>query len=260
MTAIPDPHTLDVDLGNSAMKYRFGSFTGAVAHRADGSVDLSASELAAINRGSVKRIRAGSVMGAAHTQRFADEASAAWGVEVEFARSVAAAGGVTNGYARPETLGVDRWLAVLAAYQKWRKAVLVVDLGTAVTLDYVDDMGRHLGGYIVPGSHLMQSSLLKDTAAIDFQQSSHTLTPPVEPGESTAQAVLRGALLTLKHLIDCGPPSGQFCCLTRYGARWFKCCGAVKTPNVPTLAVKPVTRSSANAARRWWNSHRPIAM
>jgi len=188
------------------MKYRFGSFSGAVVHRVDGSADLAANELAVIDGAMIQRIRAGSVMGAARTQRFAEEAFAAWGVAVEFAHSTAAAGGVTNGYADPETLGVDRWLAVLAAYQKWRKALVVIDLGTAVTLDYVHESGRHLGGYIVPGSHLMQSSLLKDTAAIDFEEPGQALRLPLQlpmqPGESTSQAVSRGALLALKHLIE----------------------------------------------------------
>lgn len=202
MSEAQDPSILDVDLGNSAMKYRIGSFSGAVVHRVDGSADLAASELAAIDGGVIQRIRAGSVMGAARTQRFADEASAAWGVEVEFAHSAPSAGGVTNGYAEPESLGVDRWLAVLAAFQRWRKALLVIDLGTAVTLDYVHDSGRHLGGYIVPGSHLMQSSLLKDTAAIDFREPGQTFAHPLLPGESTAQAVSRGSVLALKHLIE----------------------------------------------------------
>jgi len=197
-----DPTILDIDLGNSAMKYRCSSFAGAVVHRADGSVDLTASELLAIDGGVIQRIRASSVLDRARTQRFADEVLERWGVSVEFARSAAAVGDVTNGYADPASLGVDRWLAVLAAYHRFRTAVVVVDLGTAATLDYVDVAGRHLGGYIVPGSHLMQSTLLQDTAAIDIQEPTQPLTEALLPGESTTQAVLRGTLLSLKYLIE----------------------------------------------------------
>jgi len=202
LSANVDPVILDIDLGNSAMKYRCSSFAGAVEHRADGSVDLTANELSALDGGVIQRIRAGSVMDKARTQRFADEALERWGVSVEFAHSTASVGDVTNGYADPASLGVDRWLAVLAAYKRFRKAVLVVDLGTATTLDYVDDGGRHLGGYIVPGTHLMQSTLLKDTAAIDIQEPTEPLAGSRLPGESTTDAVMRGTLLAIMHLIE----------------------------------------------------------
>ena len=184
------------------MKYRCGAHSGSIAHRVDGSADLAAAELEVLDGGLIRRIRLGTVMGAALSQRFAEEAMERWGVVVEFARSSAAVGRVTNGYADPETLGVDRWLAVLAAYHRWRKAVLVIDLGTATTLDYVDESGQHLGGYIVPGTHLMQSALLKDTAAIDFGAPSQTLAGLVEPGRSTAEAVTWGTLLAVTHLLE----------------------------------------------------------
>jgi len=182
------------------MKFRCGSHSGAVPHKVQGSADLSSSVLTAIDREALRRIRVASVLGAERSQRFAGDAFERWGIAVEFARSCASVGELTNGYAAPETLGVDRWLALLAAYHRWRTAVLVIDLGTAVTLDYVDQQGGHLGGYIVPGSHLMRSTLVKDTADIDVRGS--TTADTLLPGGSTAEAVSRGTLLALKHLVE----------------------------------------------------------
>lgn len=75
--------------------------------------------------------------------------------------------GVSNGYREPAQLGVDRWIALLAAYHRVGGAVCVVDAGTACTVDAVNDQGQHLGGVIVPGTALMQASLRADTSDID---------------------------------------------------------------------------------------------
>ncbi|RUO60471.1 type III pantothenate kinase [Pseudidiomarina insulisalsae] len=67
--------------------------------------------------------------------------------------------GVTNAYAEPLNLGVDRWLALLGAYNELAKPTLIIDAGTAITVDWVDAQGQHLGGWITPGVELMQTSV-----------------------------------------------------------------------------------------------------
>jgi len=88
------------------------------------------------------------------------------GVPLEQATVEREAAGVRNGYADPRQLGVDRWLAVLAARARHPTAVCVVDAGTAVTVDAVDAAGQHLGGFIVPGAGLMRRALLERTGGI----------------------------------------------------------------------------------------------
>lgn len=68
--------------------------------------------------------------------------------------------GVTNAYEQAPTLGVDRWLALLGAYNEQPKATLIIDAGTAITVDWLDAEGKHLGGWITPGVELMQNALL----------------------------------------------------------------------------------------------------
>src|SRR5262245_8893372 len=74
-----------------------------------------------------------------------DVVSARFGLETEFFHSTAAAGGVVNAYAEPWKLGVDRWLAMIAAHALLERPVCVVSIGTAATIDGVDATGRHLG-------------------------------------------------------------------------------------------------------------------
>ena len=64
---------------------------------------------------------------------------------VELAEVSAEAAGVTCGYKDFHQLGVDRWLALVAAYRKYAKPIIVVDAGSAVTIDIVDGDGLHLG-------------------------------------------------------------------------------------------------------------------
>ena len=103
--------------------------------------------------------------------------------------------GVRNVYTNPESLGVDRWLAMLAAFnarEEYESGVMVVSCGTAMTLDYVDAEGCHEGGYILPGLALMCDSLLSATGKIRFERRLFEVNRG--PGADTASAVQHGAL------------------------------------------------------------------
>ena len=57
-----------------------------------------------------------------------------------------------NSYKEPNLLGSDRWLAMIASYEiNQNKGFIVVDIGTAITIDVVDNSGKHIGGIIFPG-------------------------------------------------------------------------------------------------------------
>lgn len=86
--------------------------------------------------------------------------------DVHFARSERRGWGVTNSYRQPRRLGVDRWVAMIGAWAEVQSACLVVDVGTAVTLDAIDDEGVHLGGQIIPGVETMLDSLSAATSDI----------------------------------------------------------------------------------------------
>ena len=205
-----DAVTLDIDLGNSALKYRLADYSGRLPHLADGAIDIDGLHRALVGSnarsatGSLQRVRVCSVLSSDLNTEFAEQIMERWGVTAEFARSLPAVGGVTNGYREPSSLGVDRWMVVLAAYHRCSGAALVIDLGTAITLDFLRADGQHLGGYIVPGTHLSQRVLLTDTAsiAVSADSSAETTERLLQPGSSTQEAVSRGALLMVRNLIE----------------------------------------------------------
>lgn len=80
-----------------------------------------------------------------------------------FAESRGTLAGVETIYFEPRQLGVDRWLAVVAGHNETLGPSIIVDAGTAITADFVDGNGRHLGGMIAPGYRQMEGLLLRST-------------------------------------------------------------------------------------------------
>jgi type III pantothenate kinase len=98
---------------------------------------------------------------------------ARWRLPIEWLTAGAHAGGVTNRYQTPSQLGADRWASLVAArrravaaHEAAPRACIVVNAGTAVTIDALDDNGVFLGGSILPGVRLMLHALADNTAAL----------------------------------------------------------------------------------------------
>ena len=107
--------------------------------------------------------------------------------------------GVACGYVEPCCLGVDRWLAVIGAYELCGASCCVVDMGTAITVDWVDSAGNHLGGLIVPGDAFMQNSLFKGTEQVRFLSEVRKNFGGV--GKTTEECVSAGAGLMTRAFI-----------------------------------------------------------
>ncbi|WP_462180892.1 type III pantothenate kinase [Pseudoalteromonas gelatinilytica] len=70
-------------------------------------------------------------------------------------------------YQQYQNLGIDRWLAVIAAYVEFpEQNCIIIDAGTATTIDVLNSEGAHLGGWILPGLDLMTSSLTQNTQRV----------------------------------------------------------------------------------------------
>ena len=192
---------LFIDIGNTSLHWRkSGSLDVAspsisVRHNTDFSSALKILE-ASLGDARIGRILVANVAGVK-----AKEAIEAWSLETHsvkalFLNSQERHKKVVNAYKEPRCLGVDRWFAILAGHKviQSREAVaaLVVDAGTAMTIDAVLQDGTHLGGNIIAGLELQQSTLLSNTSDI---QGSHGEVSVW--GVDTASAVANGASLAL---------------------------------------------------------------
>ena len=149
----------------------------------------------------LRRVVAASVAGGAPLEALAAAARAA-GCEFERVTTSAAAAGVRNGYPDPRLLGVDRWLAAIAAHHLAGRACCVFDVGTAATIDTVRADGQHLGGFILPGPALMVSSLLSGTRDLAAHSSASGEAGRTFFADNTRDAIVRGARVALAALAD----------------------------------------------------------
>lgn len=205
---------LDVDIGNTRTKWRFGNTRGV----APGAVPPTLADLP-------DRVCIACV--AAERDEVGARFASAFGFQPEFAETTARLAGVTCGYESPGLLGVDRWLALVAAWNAARQPTVVADIGTAATLDFVLRDGRHVGGYIVPGLGTMVRTLARDTARVRLADerlggergssrretprertleaegaACGTLAPGLLPGRDTEQAVRRGTTAMLVAFVE----------------------------------------------------------
>jgi type III pantothenate kinase len=190
-----------VDAGNARLKWACLDGAALTNHGHALLVGDAASAVAALRArvGAPSRVLIANVAGAEVGALLAE----AFGSAAQFVTPRASFAGVTCGYREPQRLGVDRWLAVIAAYQKAADWVCVVDAGTALTADAVSGRGEHQGGLILPGLGLMADSLQQRTS--DIGSGGRRESPPgglALFGRSTEEAVTRAALLASAALVD----------------------------------------------------------
>lgn len=141
-------------------------------------------------------------------ERVETVASELWlDVEIIRVKSQAQAFGVINAYREPEKLGIDRWLALVAVWQRYQGSVCIVDCGTAITVDVIDAKGRHQGGLISPGLMLMKKSLALGTEALDVNGVPFTVAcldslAEVPLADNTETAIYKGSLTAAVGMIE----------------------------------------------------------
>jgi type III pantothenate kinase len=197
--------TVLVDIGNTRIKWATlagGRLSGhgAAVHRdsLDAAVAAFAAELPAR-----PRIIAANVAGELMAERLRALVKARPGASLELVATSAERFGVRCAYADPSRLGVDRWVAVLAAYHGAHGAACAIDAGTAVTFDAVDRKGTHLGGLIFPSARLLASALDRNTSNIGRTAPAPAVARGLDLlGTSTDTAVGHAAWLALSAALD----------------------------------------------------------
>ncbi len=103
--------------------------------------------------------------------RVAEQMEELWDVAPRWIHASASEGDLVNGYDHPTRLGADRWVAMVGARHRMLAAgpvrpVVVVMVGTAVTVEAISAEGRFLGGFILPGHGIMLRALESGTAGL----------------------------------------------------------------------------------------------
>lgn len=200
---MPDSALL-IDMGNTRIKWVWVA-AGRINEETTGQGGLDAfHRLTKSHAGDPPaRILLSSVAAHERTAAVVDACNAHWAATISRLSSSRQLAGITNVYEQAETLGVDRWLAIVGAAYSYGMPVVIWDLGTASTLDAVDAQGRHLGGYIFPGPASMLEALRAGTALTVPSALSGTAEDRqtrqdhgIRPGQTTADCITQGVKAT----------------------------------------------------------------
>ena len=197
-----------IDIGNTRIKWaRFdGERVGRqhAAPLAGWKTGDFAREVLASVRG-VARVVVCSVAGRRVNGMVAEAARRAGAPKPEFVATQRRAGGVTTAYIEPWRLGVDRFAMAIGGYRLAQgRAVCIMSVGTALTIDLVDSRGVHRGGAILPAPSLMVDSLLSKTSGIRKRASGRRAGRGAGRvfARTTRAAIEQGALLAAAAAID----------------------------------------------------------
>ena len=182
-----------LDVGNSRIKWAHVEGTQWPYQGAAGIAEWHVLRLAFASLPQPHKILVSNVAGdaAAHQVR---AACAAWRCPVEFISARSEQCGVRNAYDQPAQLGSDRWAALIAAWHHERAACLVVNCGTATTIDALSGEGEFLGGLILPGVDMMRRSLTTGTAQLGMDEGNWTEGNWREFPRNTADAMTSGVI------------------------------------------------------------------
>jgi type III pantothenate kinase len=190
-----------IDIGNTRLKCalwngsRIEPLASATHALSADNVDLDALWK---ETGEVTAIHVASVAGTALEQRLVQSLGRRFPLVPRFATSAASACGVTNAYAQPERLGVDRFLGLVALHAERAGSCVLAGCGTALTLDALGADGTHLGGLISASPALMIDALTGGTARLAKPQSARI----VELADNTGDAIESGTWLAAAALIE----------------------------------------------------------
>jgi type III pantothenate kinase len=188
---------LAVDCGNTRLKW---GLHGGGAWRKKDSVLLGAIllrlELQWREIDAPQNIVVSNVAGRAVGMEIA-QLLARWPVKPLWLEAKPSECGVSNGYDEPERLGSDRWAALIGARALEQGACLVVNAGTATTVDMLTGEGRFTGGVIFPGIEVMKRSLARHAAQLALVQGQFKAEP-----RDTADAIETGCLLAQAGVIE----------------------------------------------------------
>jgi len=215
-----------VDMGNSRVKWRLCQ-NGQPIQQGEQRYDTGWQWLAPLAALRPEAVWVSCVAATRRRQAFSDQCARLDLPLPVFASSGAEFGRLRNGYRDPAQLGVDRWLALIAAREDTQtRACVLVDSGTALTVDIIRADGQHLGGYIAPGFTALRQSLGNSLThlhqAIEQPASPR---PGVTTGECLGNAVMAMGLGVIERALSLVADDNPQCYITGGDASvWLEHC------------------------------------
>jgi type III pantothenate kinase len=193
---------LDIDVGNTRLKWRLsdGLVVLVAGSEAGHLQEMLVNLLLKIHDIKVTRVRLAHVLGLDREKEIVSFFFKKINIIPESVKSKDFCGAVVNKYQQPEQLGVDRWLAAVAAFNYAKGECCIIGCGTAITIDFVSDEGVYIGGYIAPGVRLLARALSENTKLLPYVETDTF--EKLSYGKSTAEAIQYGTLMMAISFIE----------------------------------------------------------
>ena len=199
---------LAIDVGNTRLKWALYETPAPGAHVIAHGVEFL-ENIEKLGEGDWARLppptfMLGCIVAGEALKRRVQEQMELWDVRPNWVVSSAAEGGLTNGYDHPSRLGSDRWVAMIGARHRMLakggapRPMVVVMVGTAVTVEAIDIEGRFLGGFILPGHGIMLRALESGTAGLHVPTGEVHCFPT-----NTSDALTSGGTYAIVGAVEC---------------------------------------------------------
>lgn len=193
-----------VDLGNSRLKWAQSAAntwsTGAAVHAGQRLETVLAGAWGKLPR--PEKILMSSVVASDGRDALLAWCQRHWSLAPVVIHAQAEQLGVRNCYAQPETLGADRWAALIAVHSLTKASACIVDCGTAVTVDALAANGEFRGGAVFPGLQLLRASLLRGTGGIHATEGKSGSAFGCSTPDAVAAGTLQGLIGAVTGLLE----------------------------------------------------------
>lgn len=193
-----------IDIGNTRIKWAMLTADALTEQSAEVHADWNVDDVRArlfAPAKNIQRVIVSNVGGERMASLIREASRTTLRIEPEFLVATAELAGVRNAYPEPKNLGSDRWFTMIAAHAGKPCATCIVSVGTAMTVDGLDENGQHLGGLILPGPDLMVQSLLHNTSDIAARAAAGAIAAGIF-ANNTLGAVHQGAIHSLAAVVD----------------------------------------------------------
>lgn len=193
-----------IELGNTRLKLATSQtedyqYMGAYEHTAD--IEQTLVDVLEVDLEDVENVYVCSVAGSVSNAKITQVIQSIFQIYPTFLSTQPESCGITCGYDKFDELGVDRWMAIIGACGHSSQPTIIVDAGTALTVDMVIDK-KHHGGFIVPGLGLMRRSLFAGTEIADKPIETQVDTEMSLLATNTSTAIAGGSLLMVSAFIN----------------------------------------------------------
>ena len=195
-----DKKILLIDVGNSLIKVGIWH-KGELLKNKLCTLETLYSELSSYEKLNVSEILFTSVISETKTNKIYSILTKKFNVEITQIKSKRSFLGVKNGYKQPAKLGDDRWCSIVGGHYLYKKSFIIVDCGTAISLDCVGEDAVHKGGYIFSGFEGYWQSFTNAYGLKDLRIKKQKV-KSLSPAKSTSDALIKGYILMISSVIE----------------------------------------------------------